>query len=248
MNYLREYQSFVLKRELKRRKLKNTAISMRALAKDLKVSPASLSRVISQERSLSKTVAKRVAERLKLNTKETEKFVVGQIVHGRKDLVSEQALAYKIIAEWEHYAIFEYLKMTGSVAKREVSSQFEIPFARLDQVLQNLELAKLIEVKLGQIYKLSPGLKTTEDVPSQALLDSHEQNAEIALRKLKTVPIESRDFSCVVLPVELDKVDFAKELIRKFRKDFIAVMGSETSKAIYQMNIQLFPLTKGDPK
>jgi uncharacterized protein (TIGR02147 family) len=96
------------------------------------------------------------------------------------------------------------------------------------------------------VYKLSDGLVTNEDVKSKALFDSHKESCDLAKDKLENVTVLERDFSCIVLPMDPTKIVLAKELIRKFRKDFNALMQDDDSISVYQCNIQLFPLSKSN--
>jgi uncharacterized protein (TIGR02147 family) len=246
MNYLREFQSFVLSRELRRRQKKNKSVSLRSMALSLSISPSILSRVINKERSLSIPMAIKVADALKLSKKDKDQFINEKLKPLNSKQIQDDAVSYEVLAEWEHYAIYELLKKGIPSHRNQLLERFELSPTRLTTVLVNLEKVGMVEVKGDLVHKLDDAVVTTEDVKSQALLDSHKENCDLAKEKLEAISVLERDFSCIVLPIDPAKIVLAKELIRKFRKDFIAMMHAEESVDVYQCNIQLFPLTKSN--
>jgi plasmid maintenance system antidote protein VapI len=65
----------ILTEALRERKLANSSYSLRAFARDLKISPQQLSNVLSGRRGLSVPVAERIAAKLGLSVHEAEIFV-----------------------------------------------------------------------------------------------------------------------------------------------------------------------------
>ncbi|RYZ88045.1 MAG: TIGR02147 family protein [Proteobacteria bacterium] len=74
-NLARSVASY-LNQEYKKRVLKNSAYSLRAFAKSLKLSPAHLSLIIRGKRKLSVSSAEKVAERMSLGESERDYFLV----------------------------------------------------------------------------------------------------------------------------------------------------------------------------
>ena len=130
MNYIG--YSELLREEFAQRKELNLSYSLRAFARDLKMSPAALSMVLKKKKGISLAKATYVAKKLKLNDDLTAWFCssVGakhsrsaaerikfekqlQVVSKPINQFDELNLEYfKVISDWHHFALLEltYLK------------------------------------------------------------------------------------------------------------------------------------------
>jgi uncharacterized protein (TIGR02147 family) len=67
---------------------------------------------------------------------------------------------------------------------------------------------------------------------------------ELALDSLKNEARELREFNGVTLSISMDKLPLLKEKIRQFRKEINELTSNlEGADQVYQLNVQLFPLT-----
>lgn len=89
---------------------------------------------------------------------------------------------------------------------------------------------------------------TSEDVLSLSLRKSHLESFEIAARKQDEISLEYRDFSAEVFCVDLEHLPQAKALIREFREKIAVMMRKGKPREVYQLSVQLFPLTVLDSK
>ena len=152
---------------------------------------------------------------------------------------------FKIIAEWEHYAVLTLLDTSYAISTAsDVCNHFNITLKRAEEVLHNLEKAGFIE-KLENVYRLTKGnVQTTEDISSRALVQSHTETLEIGVKKLHEVALELRDFSSLTIAMDMAQIQEAKLIIREFRKKMGALLKSGRRKtAVYQLAIQFYPLT-----
>ena len=111
-----------------------------------------------------------------------------------------------------------------------------------------LDLGLLIRDKNNHLSIAEGRLETTSDISSEAIKQYHEQmldNAKLALRN--TQP-EARELTGTTLVMNSKNIKVAKELIREFRKKFEMLMEDESGDQVYQIQIQLFPITKLNPK
>ena len=244
LNYHVNFQSFILNRELQARKLKNPEFSLRSFSRYLGISSGAVSRAINKKRSLGKDCAKSISETLEPNSKETKLFCNEDNLELSRPEIEEDELGYKIIVEWEHFGVLEFLSVEKLKTVEDLLEWFDITPTRLFRVLRNLESYGLIEFRDGKIVKVVKSVVTSDDKRSEANRLAHVENCKLAEQKLESIDSALRDFSCLVAPFDLDKMDLAKEVIRKFRRDFIRLFGEADQKHIYQMNLQFFPLTK----
>ncbi len=216
-----------LKDTLLKRQRVNSRYSLRAFAKDIDLHPSTLSNVIKGKRALPLKSAAGVVEKLSLSPKEKTYFMesllrvktnIDNIAINRFDdrfMLDESY--YRIIAEWEHFAVLELFEIASQVNREVVASKFNITLERAESVLNNLLFSKLIyKDEYDNYQKTNQGVKTTEDVKCQALKESHKETLSIGIQKLDEIEVELRDFSSTTVAVDLEKLPEAKTIIREF--------------------------------
>lgn len=87
-------------------------------------------------------------------------------------------------------------------------------------------------------------LNTSDDVVSEAIRRYHEEMLENAKLALRCVPVDQREISGLSIVIPLDKLARAKELIRQFQDKFSEEMETVRGDAVFQLQLQFFPLTK----
>ena len=203
--------------------------------------------------------AEKISNKLELSPKEKDRFISSifeikslkrlasfPLKPKKEELLLDQTeTQYKILSEWEHYAILSLLECDDFQSDVEwISRHLGIAKLRIEQVLQRLKDAKLIKIsKSGKIQKTFEKLKTSEDVTSKAIQKSHHESLEMAQEKLKTVPLEKRDYSTVTMAIDSRHMEEAKVLIREFRKRLASLMEDGRKTEVYRLSIELYPLT-----
>ncbi len=233
----------------------NPHYSLRAYARDIGIHPATLSQIINGKRGLPFKDADFVAKKLNLGPKEHALFKES-LLQKKSTLESIKVSAedtrvmlddsfYRIIAEWEHYAVLELFNLNDFTrTKAEVAAKLDLTINRTEVVITNLIMAGLIEVdSAGLLSKVHSDVKTTEDITSQALRDSHKEALHMGLSKIDTVPVELRDYSSSTLALDISKVPEAKLIIRDFRRKMAALLSQGEKKEVYQLAIQFYPLS-----
>lgn len=231
----------------------NPHYSLRAFARDIGLHPATLSQIMKGKRSLPFKDSDHVSKKLNLSPKEVALFKESllnspdaETSSGEDTKVLLEEAHYKIIAEWEHYALLELFNLEGfKGTSEEIAKRLDLTPTRTNVVLQNLLRAGLIvECADRSFAKVFDDVKTTEDIKSQALRESHLETLELGKKKLDLVSVELRDFSSSTVAIRTDKIPEAKKLIREFRRKIIALSQAESGEEIYQLAVQFYPLTK----
>lgn len=158
---------------------------------------------------------------------------------------------FSAVSEWYYYVIYQLSEMPGQVWDEDwIQSQLRFPVDKryLTAALKNLEQLKIIErTPDNKIKKIEQAIDTTNDVASEAIKRYHEQTLDLAQKSIRTVPIDLREFSSLTIAVNSEALMQAKELIRQFKREFDEIMSLHREKdAVYQLQIQLFPLTDYD--
>lgn len=245
-----------IKESLSLRQRMNPHYSLRAYARDLDMHPSTLSQVINGKRGLPLKVASDVATRLSLSPKEKTLFM--ESFYRTKTNIDDIAISEiddrfmldesysKVIAEWEHYAALELFAIKNfECTVSQVSQHLGITENRADVVINNLMTCGLLKADdEGKLQKAQSDIRTTEDVTSQALKDSHKETLQMGLDKLEEIEVELRDFSSSTLAIDLNKLPEAKTIIREFRQKMAALLRDGEKTDVYNLAIQFYPLTK----
>jgi uncharacterized protein (TIGR02147 family) len=257
------YQNF-LSSEFEGRRLRNPNYSLRAYARDLGLAAPKLSEILRGKCGLSELSARRLANELSLSENEAIIFINQVIVkHSRSKAEREKAMkvleslrelhsfdeialdAFKIIADWYHFAILELTEVEGFrsnvawIAKR-LNLSSKITKEAVERLFDTGLLAKK---PTGDWYQTEAILATPSGIPSSEIKKHHRQILAKADDALINIPIEERDFSAMTLAVSESQLEEIKKEIKDFRRQLAKKINqSETKERVYCLSIQFFPL------
>jgi uncharacterized protein (TIGR02147 family) len=96
----------------------------------------------------------------------------------------------------------------------------------------------------GRIARGEPTLTTEHEVSSLAVKNFHRQMLERAADAIDTVKPHQRDMAALTACVSVKTAALVKERIHRFREELAELCDQdETGEAVYQLNIQWFPLS-----
>jgi uncharacterized protein (TIGR02147 family) len=246
-----------LQNTLAERKHKNKTYSLRAFARDLGIHPSSLSAILRKRRVFPKTYIAQVCQQLKLSPNEKRQFAQSiksvqdwqalgdtEFLETKKTL--EEHLHYRIITEWEYFALLTLIETSDFVASELwIARRLNLSLTRVRDILEHLEKLKFIKMHKGAIeLNQTGGLTTTDDILSRALRKAHTIELELALSKIESIPTELRDFSSNFIAINPKNILKAKKHIREFRRNMEQLLEKGAKKEVYLLSIQLFPITE----
>lgn len=255
-----------LKLEYERIKTKNPRYSLRAFAKALNIPSGRLSEYLSNKRQITFAVAEQISTNLKFDSDLKTEFMtcVKNYIQNKKGLKKELSQIekgpkfnfistdnqdrYRIVADWHHFAILTLMELQSFKSSiKWISKQLGLPEILISESLDRLERLKIIDRSVTPWRLETANLKTSDDIPSEALKEFHAKNLELAIQKLKTVPVQDRDFSAITVAIDKAKLSFVKGMIRDFRRKLTRILeAGENKDEIYQLSIQFFPLNESD--
>jgi uncharacterized protein (TIGR02147 family) len=249
-----------LKDILSLRQKANPSYSIRAYARDLEINSSTLSQILSGKRSLPVRTSQVIATKLGLDEKESTLFTesinrsylaIDQIKTAPLDerfMLDESY--YKVIAEWEHYAILDLFELSDFENSPEyMACKLKLTPERIDTVLDNLiQCGLLLEDEKGVLIKVHADIRTTEDIEGEALNAAHLEELELGKQKLREVSKNLRDFSSSTYAIDPEKLSEAKTIIREFRRKMTTLLKAGDKKDVYMLAIQFFPLTDTENK
>jgi uncharacterized protein (TIGR02147 family) len=253
---------------LTRRRTSNPRYSLRAFARDLDVSAPQLCDVLKGKKGLSVEAAERVAVRLRLEAASRERF---RLLVEKTDARSPRARqaasvrsaevssspgeagyktlaldAYKVIADWWHYAILESTLIEGAkLSPKRLAASLGISIDAAREALARLTNLGLLErLGRGRFRKTEANLTTTDGVASAAVRETTRQLLAKAAGALETQALDERDFSTMTFAIDPARLPEAKRLIAKFRRQMVALLEQPPQTELYCLAVQLFRLTE----
>ena len=154
---------------------------------------------------------------------------------------------YHLIANWIHMAILTLAKIEGAKITPENIYEMihkKIPLALVREATERLLNMGLLKEQDGKILPCQNSVRTKDDVSSKGAREYHRQVAKLAIDATEEQDPSIREFQSFALTVPEGKINLAKDMIRKFRHQFVQVMESEPGYEVYQCNLQFFKLVE----
>ncbi|WP_413291057.1 TIGR02147 family protein [Bdellovibrio sp. HCB337] len=234
---------------------RNPRYSLRAFAQLLKMDASSLSQIFAGKRKVSTKVITSVCEILGSSPEQQElfikkaksKFKYNGTADGQDssyEVLSQDA--FKVISDWYHFAILELINVDGFQGRAAwCAKALNITTAEAQIALERLERLSLIRQEDGQwvrtnklITNFAPG------VTSVAHKHMQRQILQMALDAIDTVHAEEKDITCMTMAIDIEKIPQARKIISKFRRDLSAYLEEGAQSRVYQLAIQLYPVSK----
>jgi uncharacterized protein (TIGR02147 family) len=260
-----QFYSFreIMNRALEFRARRNPKYSLRAFARDLKMSPSRLSEILNSGATPSTSTARNIARGLKFRGKKIDAFC--DLVRFESSGLDKPSLAklskqvlddfqlhsinedqFAMINDWYHLAILELIADTS----RPWTPSSIATYLNLDRQLVVIALERLRRLKIVSLtndqYEVSKlGYEVQTNVPSSAIEAFHRQLLLKALEGLSVSDRNRRDYNSVVHMIPLSKIGWFKERIT----DFLDEIGHELRNDIgddpgelHCLQVHLFPL------
>ena len=226
--------------------------------------------VLKGQKALSRKAIFKVSQALELNKKESEYFEILVSFREAKDLDEKNYYWGKI----EKLSRSKYVNLTINQFKffqhwyivpiREIVTYFDFrdDYSFLGRQLTPRITAKeahdaikilldlgLIE-KSGKLYKQTDAnLSTPEDLRSLAIQNFQIETIGLAANSIVKHNKEERDISTITLGTTKEGLREIKDLIKEFHENVVrAVDKHNKSERVYQLNLQIFPLTREQKK
>ncbi|MGZ3775410.1 MAG: DUF4423 domain-containing protein [Pseudobdellovibrionaceae bacterium] len=235
--------------ELAKRQTRNPSYSLRAFARDLNVGATTLSDVLADKRSLSKTNLQKVIDRLAVSPLDQEKLWTSYKVFAQRleadDRTYLDETIFRLIADWYYLAILNLAKIKNNQAKSQwIANRLGIKKSEAAEALERLLHLGLLKKSRGRLIRTSKPIGTTRDIPSAAIRKHHTQNLHLAEESLHRDPVQTREFGSITMAVNPERLPLAKEILTKTRKKIADLLDEGAVSEVYTLSFQLFPLTK----
>lgn len=225
----------ILSEVLEARNASNPSYSLRSYARDLEISPSTLSEVLNGKKGLSSALAASVAKKLKLQDWEIRYFcdlvakehakspkarsaanerLESLKLENNVRLINQKAI--KALTSWVDLAILEltYLKEFKNSTKW-IAQRLNVDEHRITSSVKRLLEAKLLEVdkKTGAWSDVSPLFTSTDGVPNEFIRNFHKTVLNRALEELNHDDLSARTVKTVIFSVSEANAFKAKSIL-----------------------------------
>ncbi|WP_413292407.1 DUF4423 domain-containing protein [Bdellovibrio sp. HCB185ZH] len=241
----------LLMQELAKRQARNSSYSLRAFARDLDIGSTTLSDVMGDRRSLSKTNLEKVMERLLVSPLEKE-LLWAEYKQGSKKVEIDDRLlmeedTFRLMSDWYYVAILNLAKLPDNKANpRWIAKRLGIKESEAEHALERLLRLDLLKKNRNRMVRTAKPIFINRDVPSAAIRKHHTQNLHLAEHSLHNDPVERRQFYSITTAVNPEKLPLVNDVILKTRKKIEDLLEDGPLSEVYTFSFQLFPLTKVD--
>lgn len=248
----------VLRSHYVARRKKNSAYSLRAYAKFLGIPSGRLSEITSGKRGIGPKLVRRLGDRLLLSPQETANLIFSQkAFKGKKSYTpdsGDQIVApdlsltedrFNLITEWYHFGILSLMKTDDFKSDSKwIGRRLNISAIEAQDALVRLERLGLIH-KVGRSFRRSANMiTTTHDISSADLKRSHIESLKRSIDAIVEVPVNHRDISSITIACDPQDLPEVKNRIKEFRRKLHQFMERGAKKEVYELNIQLLPLSQ----
>ena len=234
---------------------KNERYSLRSFSAKVGVHVGALSSIMNGKRNVSRDLAERITRKLLVDP-QSRAEILSLFPEKRKYLKQDElptgpryleieASQFKLIAEWEHYAVLSLANCTNFESETDsIAQRLNITEPRAREVVKRLLDLNLLTVKNGKLLRTEASVRSSDDTVNLSLRKSHEETLVLAKESLNRDSVHERDFTYVTMAIDPKKMSVAKEMIRKFQDELSDVMETGKRTEVYRLSMQLFPITK----
>ena len=244
----------LLKEELLKRQKLNKEYSLRAFARDCGVSSGALSQIMNGKRNLTFSTAKRIASNIKFTLPQQKVFLKPfkkknqvQVPYKVNDAGTQNLDIQLSIEKTIHSTILNLFKLDLSFKSIvQIAERIGESVEETQDAIERLKRLNLIEKRFGVYCRMNQRLRTSNDIPSKSLRKANLNRINLAKKALQDIEVNLRDITSMTIATDAARVDEMKNLITKFRREFLEFMEIGSKNTLYALNVQLFPLTRSE--
>jgi uncharacterized protein (TIGR02147 family) len=255
-----------LKQRAEELKARKPFFSYRYIATRLELNAGLIARIFNTQAHLSLKHVAATAKLFELTGTEAE-FFEELVRFGRAKVQKDwerhfarmQALrgeAYRTVADaqldyysaWQHNALRTLLSIVEFKGQnfRRLGSQLVPPLSAEEtrQSVALLEELGLVRKRSDGIYEVPDRFVSTGERWKASLIGRFQKEMiRLSADSLETVSGDQRDISTLTIPFSRAMLDVARDRIREFRQEMLALARElEVEDCVYQLNLQFFPL------
>lgn len=254
----------ILLQALERKQDKNSAYSRRALARDVGVSAAFMSKVLTGQKPVPASRLKKICKYLDMDINAETLLKQAMLFHSLPSAefqkIAEEGVSplkmadyeplsrkkFSVLRNWYNIAILDLLTCDVETSPKNIAKKFKLELGKVEIALKELEKEGLAVQEDGvwkktQLKMSFPTVNLQTEVNGfhkQMVKKSYEE-----LSKTKEESFESRLISGVTIAANPENIELVKKTIFAALAEVASQLSEGSCKEVYQFNVQLFPLT-----
>ena len=261
MNNLPSHISDFISVEFKQRNQKNSKYSLRAFARDLDISPTTLSHILKRKVGVSNELAQHLSEKINFilgekdlfnaltkkdfsKNKEEREASEAQLFRYETRYNTLTAETFTLIKEWYHLAIMELTKTKGFMEDVDwIAEKLSITSEEASAALKRLINLGVLERVNGNLYPAEDYLIILSHAPSEAARHFQLTILQKLITALSEHPRSTRDISSTILRFKKEQIDEIKLDLKNFRRDLsLKIQAADDHDSVYCLTTALFQL------
>ena len=153
---------------------------------------------------------------------------------------------FEAISDWYHYGILSLVETTDFTPKLSwIANRLNISLAETKSAVERLVRIGILDISSSAWKQVGKPIKVENSTSTVATRKHQKQILEKAMESLERDAIEIRDMSSMTLAIDPKLVPVALKEIRKFRRKLTKMLESSSpAKEVYELAVQLFPISK----
>ena len=170
--------------------------------------------------------------------------------HPKKEFRKIDSRVFSLISQWYYYSIRELADLPDFQENPKWIQQrlrFPVSEKQIYEALKTL-------VDLGLLARDSEGkityqnvVQSSFDIADDGLKRYHDQILDLSKQSLYQMPPQERDISGMAFTLPSHRLQEAKTIVREMYRQLIS-LNNESSDSVFQVEVALFPMTKGNPQ
>lgn len=237
-----------LKKKYADLKQNNPSYSVRSFALKAGISPGAMSEILNGKRTISLSLAKKMAENFRLNPTERSQFLAELAERKELKTIHVSYLSPKQFSNISDSIYFSFLALIETSNFKNdlswISQRLNLKKEQAEYLIYRLKQMNLIHEVEGRLLKTKELFSTSDDVRDDFVQRAHKETLQSALDSLLRDAVEDRDFTSYTFPTDPQKMQIVKERIRQFQDEIVALMEPTASTEVYKLAVQFFPITR----
>ncbi|MEK7356098.1 MAG: TIGR02147 family protein [Bdellovibrionota bacterium] len=230
---------------------KNSRYSLRAFSKSLDIDASTVSQFLAGKRAPSQKALSEICERLSAKPKDLRFLGMLPVeADGADEFYHLTVDTFSVMADWYHFAIMEMTYVSAFKADpRWIANQLGISVVEAKTALERLIRLNLVSQKNGRLQKTRETITNHTGInTSTARKTLQKQLISKALAAVDETPQNEKDITSMTMAIDPKNLDRAREMIKNFRRDLCVLLEEGAQSQVYNVGIQLYPLSKIEEK
>lgn len=234
---------------------KNTAYSVRAFAKRLRIHPTTLSQILSGKRKITARTYVRLADRLEIPASQRAWFertfqrrsAAKAPLSARSDIRRLSGNEAEALVGWQHLAILELAKTVGFVpSPPAIAERLGIPEKLAQESVDRLlEFGRLAVDSEGNWIPAEENTVNIPSVSNEVIKRAMRENIELAGERYEAAPFREGFGTYIVFPVLRERIEVAIEALNAATVRMVdEIDDGGPYDEVYCLTTVLFPMSR----